>query len=98
MNQALAHSVYQTPQLVMEARADGLDAAVAARDDGPEAAVALSPQDLGATVVRQPFRLNNVALKYIRETHENLPGQPTTDCVDLTDRGPMQVGVINHPK
>ena len=79
------------------ARDGGLEAVVAPMDDGPAAAVAFPPHELAATHVNQPFRLNNAALKYIRDTHENPPGVPTTEYVYLTDAGPYQIGVISHP-
>merc|ERR1712016_291801 len=44
--------------------------------------------------VTQSFTLNNVALKWIRDQNENPPGVPTTDCVDLTETDPIQIGVI----
>ena len=67
---------------------------MAAHSGGPEPAVAASPEDLARLHVSQPFRLNNVALKWIRDSNENPPGTPTTDCVDLTLTDPLQIGEI----
>ena len=49
---------------------------------------------MNSVVVTQAFKLNNVALKYLRDSHENPPGNPTTGCVDLTLSDPLQIGVI----
>ena len=51
-----------------------MEAAVAAQDDGPEAAVAASPTALAEMRVAQPFKLNNVALKWIRDSNESPSG------------------------
>ena len=67
---------------------------MAAHSGGPEPAVAASPEDLARLHVSQPFRLNNVALKWIRDSNEEPPGAPTTDCVDLTLTDPLQIGEI----
>ena len=75
----------------MIALPDGPVAAVAA---SAEAAVAATAADLAQLHVSQPFRLNNVALKWIRDSHEDPPGHPTTDCVDLTGSDPYQIGVL----
>ena len=75
----------------MIALPDGPVAAVAA---SAEAAVAATAAELAHLHVRQPFRLNNVALKWIRDSHEDPPGNPTTDCVDLTGSDPYQIGVL----
>ena len=64
-------------------------AAVAASNDGSAAAVTFSPQDLENTRVVQPFRDNNAALKYFRDTNENRYARPITDCVDLTYSDPI---------
>ena len=77
----------------MIARPDGPVAAVAA---SAEAAVAATAADLAQLHVSQPFRLNNVALKWIRDSHEDPPGHPTTDCVDLTGSDPYQIGVLQR--
>ena len=69
---------------------------MAGHSAGPEPAVAASPEDLARMSVSQPFRLNNVALKWIRDSHENPPGTPTTDCVDLTLTDPLEIGVIER--
>ena len=63
-------------------------------ENRPQAAVAATPEDLAQLRVVQSFQLNNVALKWFRDSHENPPGKPTTDCVDLTKSDPMQIGVI----
>ena len=67
---------------------------MAALGGGPGAAVAASAEDLARERVGQPFKLNNIALKYIRDSNENPPGHPTTDRVDLTDFDPYQIGVL----
>ena len=71
-------------------------AAVAASNDGSATAVVFSPQDLEDTRVVQPFRDNNAALKYFRDTNENRYARPITDCVDLTYSDPIEIGVIEH--
>jgi hypothetical protein len=84
----------------MAGQSEGPEPAVAAsmagQSEGPEPAVAASPEDLARVRVTQPFMLNNVALKWIRDSHENPPGSPTTDCVDLTLTDPLQIGVIDR--
>ena len=62
--------------------------ALAAGDDGfvavaaaplpppPGAAVAASRADLDAVEIQQPFRLNNMALKWLRDSSEEPPGFP----------------------
>ena len=82
------------PDAAVAAHTDGPHAAVAAQDDVPAEAVALSLKALEEMRVTQPFRLNNVALKWIRDSNENPPGHPTTASVDLTDTDPLQIGVI----
>ena len=71
-------------------------AAVAANNDGSATAVVFSPQDLEDTRVVQPFRDNNAALKYFRDSNESLDGIPTTDCIELTHTDPIEVAVIEH--
>ena len=73
-------------------------AAVAANNDGSATAVAFSPQDLKKTQVNQPFRRNNAALKFLRDTNENRYAKPITDCVDLTYMDSIEIGVIEHDK
>ena len=73
-----------------EARA----AAVAPSREAQAAAAVASYEDLALLNVKQPFRLNNVALKWIRDSHEDPPGRPTTHCVDLTNTDPLEIGVI----
>ena len=51
---------------------------MAALEEGLEAAVAASPENLACLRVSQPFKLNNVALKWIRDSHEDPPGNPIT--------------------
>ena len=88
------------PQAAMAARDDAPQAAVAAQvaaqDGGPEAAVAASEEDLNNTQVTQPWKLNNAALKYFRDTNENPPGYPTRTSVQLTDTDPHPVGVLQR--
>ena len=56
----------------MAAPGGGSEAAVAAAlGGGPGAAVAASPEDLAGVGVDLPFRLNNIALKWIRDSHED---------------------------
>ena len=69
-------------------------AAVAAQGDGWFGRTMASPAQLAAMTVKQPFRLNNTALKWIRDTHENPRGHPTVEEVDLTDSDPLQIGVL----
>ena len=71
-----------------------MEAAVAAQDDGPEAAVALSPMALAEIRVTQRFNLNNIALKWIRDSHEIPPGYPTAGYVELTHEDPFPIGVL----
>ena len=82
------------PHAAVAAHGDGTHAAVAAHGDGTHAAVAAHPNALAEMRVTQPFTLNSVALKWIRDQNENPPGCPTTDCVDLTETDPIQIGVI----
>ena len=67
---------------------------MASHSGGHAVAVAALPQDLARLRVTQPFKLNNVALKWIRDSNENPPGTPTIDCVDLTLSDPFQIGEI----
>ena len=73
----------------------GAQAAVAA-GGGAGAAVAATREDLDALPVTQPFKLNNTALKWLRDTSENPPGFPTTRCVDITDADPLDIGVLDR--
>ena len=75
----------------MAGLSQGSEPAVAA---SPKPAVAASPEDLASLRVSQPFKLYNVALKLIRDSYEDPPGNPTTDCVDLTLKDPLLIGVI----
>ena len=59
-------------------------------------AVAASPEDLARLKVSQAFKLNNVALKWIRDSFEHPPGNPVTDYVDLTWLDPLEIGVIEN--
>ena len=67
---------------------------MAVPSQGSQPAVAASPEDLASLRVSQSFKLNNVALEWVRDSHEDPPGNPTTDCVDLTLSDPLQIGVI----
>ena len=81
----------------MAAPAGGSGAAVAAAlGGGPGAAVAASPEDLASVVVDQSFRLNNIALTWIWDSHEEPPGKPAADRVDLTHSDPLEIGVIER--
>ena len=74
-----------------------VEAAVAARDDALQAAVAavaLSATALNEIKVTQDFKSNNVALKWLQDTHENLLGLPTVETVELTDTDPLDIGVM----
>ena len=70
-------------------------AAAVAAEGAPAAAVAASPEDLEQMRVKQHFQLNNIALKWIRDTYEDPPGHPTTRCVDLANSDPLQIGAID---
>ena len=70
------------------------DGAAVAAGGGGGAAVAASRADLDALRATQPFKLNNTALKWIRDTSEDPPGFPTTWCVDLTNQDPMDIGIL----
>ena len=82
------------PHAAVAEHGDGTHAAVAAHGDGTHAAVAAHPNALAEMRVTQPFTLNNVALKWIRDQNEKPRGFPTTSCVDLTETDPIQIGVI----
>ena len=82
------------PHAAVAEHGDGTHAAVAAHGDGTHAAVAAHPNALAEMRVTQPFKLNNVALKWIRDQNEKPRGFPTTSCVDLTETDPIQNGVI----
>ena len=55
---------------------------------------ALSAEVLDQVKVTQPFKLNNVALKWLRDTHEHPLGLPTVETVELTDADPLDIGVL----
>ena len=59
-----------------------------------QAAVVASPQDLANLHVTQLLKRNSVALKGIRDSHADPPGNPTTDCLDLTFSDPYEIGVM----
>ena len=67
---------------------------MAAQTANHQAAVVASPSEIATHTVTQPFRLNNVALTWIRDTHEDPPGFPTVDRVELTHLDPYMIGVI----
>jgi hypothetical protein len=58
------------------------------------AAVAASATELYEMEAKQAFRLNNVALKFFRDTNEDPPGFPLLTTIDLTAEGIVQIGVI----
>ena len=62
------------------------------------AAVAARLCDLRGMKVEQKFKLNNTALKWIRDSHEEPPGYPTHERVDLTDHDPLSIGVLERKK
>ena len=108
-NQGVGSGMLAANEAVVAADADGRDAAVAAQnddtkaavvaqDDGPEAAVALSPMALAEIRVTQRFALNNNALKWIRDSHEFPPGCPTVGYVELTDKDPLPIGVLERTR
>ena len=68
---------------------------MAAQNASHPAAVAASPSEIATHTVTQPFRLNNVALKWIRDTHEDPPGFPSVERVELTEHDPYMIGVID---
>ena len=76
-------------------QANGNTAAVAASNGGSAAAVALSPQDLENITVTQAFRKNNLVITYFRDMYEDGLGRPTISHVELTDRDPIQIPVID---
>ena len=67
---------------------------MAEQSEGPEQAVAASSADLASLSVTQSWAKNKTALKWIRDSHEDPPGFPTTNSVDLTCTDPMRIGVI----
>ena len=75
------------------ARSHIVDVAVAARCNDP----AMSAEDLTEIEASQEFATNTVALRWIRDCHENPRGCPTVDHVDLTKRDPLPVGVLDGP-
>ena len=86
---------------VAEAREDRMAATAAASaavaaGTGADAAVAATRADLDAMRVTQPFKMNNTALKWIRDSHEQPPGFPTAWMVDLTDTDPLDIGVLDR--
>ena len=62
----------------------------------PAAMAVVRLDDLLGSRINQPFKLNNTALKWIRDTHEDPPGCPTQECVDLTALDPLQIGVLER--
>ena len=81
--------------VAMVTQNDNTTAAVAAQDDSLEAAVALSPRALTEIHLTQSFALNSIALEWIGYTHESPPCWPTVDWVELTDKDPLQIGVVD---
>eukprot|EP00959_Pyramimonas_sp_CCMP1952_P280007 5854057-Pyramimonas_sp.AAC.1 len=77
------------------AAADGSHAAVAAAD-GSHAAVAAYRADLDAIEITQSFQLNNIALKWLRDSHGEPPGCPSVRHVDITDQHPLDIGVLER--
>ena len=63
-----------------------------------EAAVAATREAIDALEARQAFSLNNIALKWIRDTSEDPPGVPRVNLVDLTEKDPMAIGVIDRTR
>ena len=62
------------------------------------AAVAVRLCELREMKVEQQFKLNNTALKWIRDSHEEPPGYPTHERVDLTETDPLSIGVLERSK
>ena len=81
--------------VAMVTQNDNTTAAVAAQDDSLEAAVALSPRALTEIHLTQSFALNSIALEWIGYTHESPPCWPPVDWVELTDKDPLQIGVVD---
>ena len=75
-------------------RLDAMSAAAEA--DVSDAAVAVTRADLDSMAVTQPFKLNNIALKWLRDSNENPPGCPRVTRVDITDQHPLDIGVIER--
>ena len=65
---------------------------------GQDDRVAVSVEALNEITVTQPFKLNNVALKWIRDSHEHPRGDPSIDFVDLTGTDPLEIGVIEKDR
>ena len=57
-------------------------------------APAMSASELYNIKVDQPFILNTVALRWIRDCHEKPRGCPTHSAVELTRRDPLPVGIL----
>ena len=68
-------------------------AAVAAECNKP----AMPASALDTIEVNQAFATNTVALRWIRDCHEQPRGCPIVGCVDLTKRDPLPVGVLDDP-
>ena len=79
-----------------DARQAAVAAQVAMQADDPDG-LALSANALNEIKVTQVFKLNNAALKWLRDTHENPMGFPTVETVELTDTDPLDIGVIEKP-
>ena len=45
----------------------------------------------------QPWKLNNTALKWLRDTHENPPGIPTVPELDLTSQEEIMIQTLVEP-
>ena len=61
-------------------------------------AVAESYESISKIVPSQAFALNSTALKWIRDTHEQPRGTPTTVKFDLTNKDPLMIGVLLRDK
>jgi hypothetical protein len=46
----------------------------------------------------QGFQKNNIALKWLRDSNEDPPGNPRCDRVDITDNDPILIGVLAPKK
>ena len=56
----------------------------------------LTVKELEAIKVQQPWNLNNTALKYIRDTHENPRGFPTVRYVDVGSQDIWYIGKLQR--
>ena len=53
-------------------------------------------RDFASVTTEQPWSLNNTALKYIRDSHEEPRGTPTVEFVDLFDKDPYRIHTLRR--